>query len=75
MSGIPDFVEQIGYIDILINNAGVMNSQPYDNYPYNKMERLMNVNLYAPIQLISLFSKYMKSKKTGRIVNTASIAG
>lgn len=72
---IPKIAEKIGDIDILINNAGVMNSLQYDNYSENKKESLVAINLEAPIALITEFSKNMIKKKRGRIVSMASIAG
>ena len=68
-------IDQVGEIDILINNAGLMNSLPYNNYPDEKFQDIMNLNLYTPIALITAFSEQMKQKHEGRIVNTASIAG
>ena len=52
-----------------------MNSIPYDNYPLEKMNKLMDINLYAPIEFIKEVSKSMIIAGNGRIVNTASIAG
>lgn len=76
IENLPKFIEEVGDIDVLINNAGFM--QPhitYDNYPRSDIEKMMNVNLYAPIELITQFSASMKEKGYGRIVNNASIAG
>lgn len=75
VEGIKDLVYKIGHIDILVNNAGIMNSIPYDSYPNADMEKLMNINLYAPIEFIKHTSKSMINAKSGRIVNTASVAG
>lgn len=75
VEGIKDLVDKIGHIDVLVNNAGIMNSIPYDSYPKADMEKLMNINLYAPIEFIKHTSKSMISAKSGRIVNTASVAG
>ena len=75
IAGIRKLVEKIGQVDVLINNAGVMNSIPYQEYPKEKMEMLMNLNLYAPIEFIVQVSKGMLERKSGRIVSTASIAG
>ena len=75
ISGISDLVSKIGYVDILVNNAGIMNSIPYDNYPEEKMNKIMDINLYAPIEFIKEVSKSMIKAGNGRIVNTASIAG
>lgn len=75
LEGIKDLVDKIGHIDVLVNNAGIMNSIPYDSYPKADMEKLININLYAPIEFIKHTSKSMISAKSGRIVNTASVAG
>lgn len=76
LDNIPEIVRTVGDIDILINNAGFM--QPhitYDKYTSQDRENMMNVNLYAPVELMNEFSIGMKKQKCGRIVNVASIAG
>ena len=72
---IKALAEKIGYVDVLVNNAGFMNSLPYNDYPEEKKESLMNVNLYAPVEFMTRFSKFMEEKGAGRIVNVASVAG
>ena len=72
---IPALAKEIGDIDVLVNNAGVMFSLPYDNYPKEKQDRLMNVNLYAPIAFIEAFASGMTEKGMGKIINVASVAG
>jgi len=76
LDNLHTIIEQTGPVDILINNAGFM--QPhikYDNYPRKDRDKIMNVNLYSAIELMNLYSKEMKNKNFGRIVNVASIAG
>lgn len=72
---IPQIVQKIGDVDILINNAGIINSLSYDNYQEDKKDMIVKVNLEAPIKLITEFSKGMVKKGKGRIVSVASIAG
>ena len=72
---IPQLAQKVGDIDILINNAGVNNSFPYNKYPEVKKDMIIKVNLEAPIALITEFSKGMVKKGKGRIVSMASIAG
>ncbi|PLY07076.1 MAG: short-chain dehydrogenase [Arcobacter sp.] len=73
---LPILAEQVGEIDTLINNAGYMQPKyTYDNYPKDAKEHIMNVDLYSPVELMTLFSEDMKKRGYGRIVNTASIAG
>jgi 3-oxoacyl-[acyl-carrier protein] reductase len=76
ISGLKALAKEVGEIDTLVNNAGYMQPKyTYDNYPQDAKEHIMNVDLYAPVELITLFSEGMKKRKYGRIVNTASIAG
>lgn len=75
VEGIPALVESIGQIDVLINNSGIMNTCPYDNYSVQEKEDLMKINLDAPVELITCVSKQMIARKAGRIVNNASVAG
>jgi 3-oxoacyl-[acyl-carrier protein] reductase len=72
---IPALVADIGDIDILVNNAGVMYSLPYDSYPREKSERMLRINLEAPMVLIREASASMVRNGGGRIVNNASVAG
>lgn len=75
IKGISELVKKIGYVNVLINNAGIMNSIPYDSYPEEKLNKIMDINLYAPVEFIKEVSKSIIEAGSGRIVNTASIAG
>jgi len=44
---IRELVSKLGDIDVLVNNAGLMNTYSYDNYPENEKSRLLKVNLEA----------------------------
>jgi NAD(P)-dependent dehydrogenase (short-subunit alcohol dehydrogenase family) len=73
--GIPKFLGQIGRIDVLVNNAGVMHSLPFDAYPEDKKQSMLQINLEAPVALITHMAPLMRQQGGGRIVNVASIAG
>ncbi len=62
-------------IDILINNAGIGLLGRMDEVPPDKWERLMQVNLLAPMRLSSLFVADMIERRKGHIVNISSLAG
>ena len=72
---IESTVLQLDDVDILINNVGIMNTYSYDNYPRNKKDEILKINLEAPIKLMNSVAKTMIKNKKGRIVNNASIAG
>ena len=52
-----------------------MNTCSFDNYPNNTKEDAIKLNIEAPVELIAYISKGMISRKQGRIINIASIAG
>jgi short-subunit dehydrogenase len=62
-------------IDILINNAGIGLFGRIDEVPPARWERLMQVNLLAPMRLSSLFVADMIERRKGHIVNISSLAG
>lgn len=59
-------------IDILVNNAGIQYVAPIEEYPIEKWDEMMAVNLSAPFHLIRYFLPGMKKKEWGRIINIAS---
>ena len=71
---IPSLVASIGEINILVNNAGILNTYSFDNYPEERKTELLKTNLEAPVALINEFSKLMMHKNE-RIINISSIAG
>lgn len=72
IDGIPELVAGLGCVDVLVNNAGIMYSLPYDDYPQDKIDYMLKLNIQAPVTLIREVSRLMSQ---GRIVNNASIAG
>jgi 3-oxoacyl-[acyl-carrier protein] reductase len=74
IAGIPLLVESLGDIDILVNNAGVQTAVSIDRYTEEARRRILAVNLEAPVELIRAVSTQMIARKSGRIVNLASVA-
>jgi NADP-dependent 3-hydroxy acid dehydrogenase YdfG len=68
-------VNQLGRIDVLINNAGVMPLSPLDQVKVNEWDQMIDVNLRGVLHGIAAALPYMKAQKSGHIINTASVAG
>ena len=74
LAGIPKLVDSLGAIDVLVNNAGVQNAVSIDRYTDEMRERILRVNLEAPVELIRAASRQMVERRAGRIVSLASVA-
>jgi 3-hydroxybutyrate dehydrogenase len=65
-------VEAIGPIDILVNNAGMQHVSPIEEFPVEKWDQIIALNLSAAFHATRLVIPGMKQKGWGRIVNVAS---
>jgi len=74
LAGIPALVARLGEIDTLVNNAGTLYCEPYDQIPAAHSREILAVNLEAPIALMLACSPQMRARKNGRIVNVGSVA-
>ena len=69
-------LQRMGAIDILVNNAGASWGAPAEEHPVAAWDKVMNLNVRGYFILSQqVANKYMIPKKTGRIINIASIAG
>ncbi len=67
--------QAFGPVDVLVNNAGIAVMGRHDEVPRDAWDRLMQVNLMAPMRLCALFSPKMIERRSGHIVNISSLAG
>ncbi|MBL0388733.1 SDR family oxidoreductase [Tumebacillus sp. ITR2] len=68
-------LELFGQIDILVNNAGVSWGAKFFDMPLDKWNQVMNVNATGAFLMTQALAQGMIARKSGRIVNVASIAG
>lgn len=67
--------QQLGPVDVLINNAGIFAIAPIDKCDALVFDRLLDVNLKGPFLMSRAVLPGMKSRRSGHIVNIASTAG
>lgn len=68
-----DLLDRCGAIDILVNNAVVRHFSAIEQFPPEKWDQALAVNLSAPFHLIRLALPAMKRRGWGRIINLGSI--
>ena len=64
--------EELGGPDVLVNNAGIQHVSAIENFPPEKWDAVIAINLSAAFHTIRLAVPGMKAKGWGRVVNTAS---
>jgi 3-hydroxybutyrate dehydrogenase len=69
---IADAQTKLGSLDILVNNAGIQHVAPIEEFPIEKWDAIIAINLTSAFHTIRAATPGMKAQKWGRIINTAS---
>jgi 3-hydroxybutyrate dehydrogenase len=64
--------DELGGPDILVNNAGIQHVSPVEDFPAEKWDAIIAINLSSAFHTTRLAVPRMKAKRWGRIINTAS---
>ena len=65
-------IGEFGAVDVLVNNAGIQHVAPIDEFPVDKWNAIIAINLVASFHTIRLALPRMKERRWGRIINIAS---
>jgi len=68
-------IKTFGAVDILVNNAGIQHVAPIDEFPVEKWDAIIAINLSSAFHTTRLLAPKMKEKKWGRVINIASVHG
>jgi 3-hydroxybutyrate dehydrogenase len=72
---VAEAIRSFGAVDILVNNAGIQHVAPIEEFPLDKWDAILAINLSASFHTIRAALPRMKEKGWGRIVNIASAHG
>ena len=68
-------MQHFGRIDMLINNAGIIQFGPLEHMTYGDYQHAMNVHFWGTLHCTEAVLPHMRRRRCGRIVNIASIGG
>lgn len=66
---------ELGAVDVLINNAGIIQVGPMETMTLDNYEHAMKIHFWAPLRLIDGVLPAMRNRGSGRIVNITSVGG
>lgn len=72
---VENTVRQLGRIDILVNNAGIQHTALIEDFPAEKWDAILALNLSAVFHGTAAALPHMKKQGSGRIINIASAHG
>jgi len=67
--------QELGSVDILVNNAGIQHTAPVEQFPDDRWDAIIAINLSSNFHTTKAVLPQMKSRNWGRIVNIASVHG
>ncbi|WP_203295757.1 SDR family oxidoreductase [Luteirhabdus pelagi] len=72
---INDTIDEFGQIDVLLNNAGLMQQSPLESQKTDEWDNMIDVNVKGVLYGIAAVLPQMKKQKSGHIINVSSVAG
>ena len=66
---------ELGRVDVLVNNAGIQHTAPVQDFPPEKWDAILAINLSAAFHATAAVLPQMLARNWGRIVNIASVHG
>jgi len=70
---LESIVSRLGPVDVLINNAGIFPSKPFEGYSMDDFRRIQQINVEAAVVCCQVLLPGMKQRQYGRIINVSSI--
>ena len=73
--GVAAAIEKAGGLDVVINNAGIMNMGVTETFTAADVSTIFNVNTIGPVRVINAVLPHLRERQSGLIVNISSVVG
>ena len=72
---INNLIDELGSLDILINNVGIFDAKPFDEIPDEEWQQMFDINVMSGVRLSRAFLPKMKANGWGRVIFISSESG
>ncbi len=72
---IGEVIDRLGRIDVVVNNAGYTQMGTVEELTAEEVQRNFDVNVFGPLHVIRNAAPYLRTQRSGHIINIASIGG
>lgn len=74
-STVAEAIERFGRIDVLVNNAGIVQIGSFEEVTWDEWKKLLDINIGGAVLCTQAVIKYMKAQRYGKVINMSSIGG
>jgi NADP-dependent 3-hydroxy acid dehydrogenase YdfG len=67
--------EEVGPLDVLVNNAGDIAVAPVESTPFEEIRNLYELNVFGTLRMVQAFAPAMRERGSGTIINMSSVVG